>query len=524
MTLFLLRRCRRSPPGSGGGGGATLAPVKTHRRRGVALLVLAALLIAVGASLWLRFSTPWELDPPRPQVGADAPDTLAVSPLSIVEAPVSYDLDTAIDSLEAAVPLTYGDLETRLPVADHPRASFAFELKRSPFTVTVSGQTVSISTVVEYAGRAWYKPLVGPELSASCGTGDDPRPRVRATLVSTGRLTSSWQLRTRTRLLQLEPYSEEPRDRCRLTLLRIDVTDRVVEGTRGMLEQHLRQFDDAVARWPVRPRFEKLWTLLQRPIWLTDSVYLMIRPSAAQLGPIECDGHTVVARLRLIASPRIITGRRPDVRDIVYIIPPLETTPYVGNGAYVSLEASIAYPVATTMLRRALVGRRLEQSGHHVRIRNVELTGVGGGRMALALTVDGAARGTLYFVGTPVIDRANHQISVPDLDYDVGTADLLVRGVGWLQGVDIRDFLRERARLPDSAVVGQLSDLAQRGINRTLTPGVELSGTILAVQATSAYATKQDIRIRAEADAQLSLAINKAPSIPRPPRTTEPRR
>ena len=489
------------------------------RRFPVSVLLLSAALLAVlGFYAWRRFATPWVLDPPPPIVGADVRDSLSLSPPSIIEAPVTYDLDTAIDSLEAAVPRIYGDLENKLPVADHPRASFSYTLKRSPFKVEMSGKTVTISTVVEYAGRVWYRPIVGPELNASCGTGTGARPRVRATLVSTGQLTPQWELRTHTRLLKLEPYSNDERDRCKLTILQIDMTHRVLEGTRIMLEKHLDKFDRAVARWPVRPRFERLWSRLQRPIWLTDSVYLMIRPSAAQLGSVETVGNTVVAQLRLVASPTIVTGPRPDLRDSVDTIPPLETADSVGTEAHVSLDASITYPVASALLRRVLVGHKLEQAGRLIRIRDVQLSGVGGGRMALALTVGGAARGVLYFVGTPAFDHENHQVCVPDLEYDVGTAGVLVRSLGWLGGVDIRDYLRERARLPDSAVMGRLTTLAQRGINRTLAPGVELSGTIQGAQGTSTYATRQGIRVCAEADAQLKLAINRAPRIPRPPR------
>jgi hypothetical protein len=106
---------------------------------------------------------------------------------------------------------------------------------------------------------------------------------------------------------------------------------------------------------------------------------------------------------------------------------------------------------------------------------------------------------------------------VPDLDYDVGTEQMLVQGFAWLRGVDIRDFLRDRARLPDSALVGRLRGLAENGINRTLAPGVRLSGRIYDARGTSVFATTQEIRMRAVADAEFKLAIDRAPTMPRPP-------
>ena len=187
-----------------------------------------------------------------------------------------------------------------------------------------------------------------------------------------------------------------------------------------------------------------------------------------------------------------------------------------GNGAHVVIEGSVTYPVATALLRRALVGRSMVSGGHRIRIRNVELTSVGGGRVALGVTLAGHVRGTLYFTGTPSLDPVNHQVNVPDLDYDVGTAQVLAEGLAWLKGVDLRDYLRDRARLPDSAVVGKLRGLAEHGINRTLSPGVTLSGRIHDAQGTNVRASAQGIRLRAIADAEFKLAIDRGPRLSRP--------
>lgn len=484
-------------------------------RRSVWIFVGFVILVAAAVSVYVanKLAGPLVLDAPPPRVVADSLDATPVVPASSIEALVTYNLATAVDSLEAAVPRTYGDLEHRLPIARNTRASFAYAVSRSPFSVRFNGQTLSISADVEYEGRVWYRPPIGPELSAGCGRGAAPRPRVHATLVSQGRLTPSWQLLTSTRVLRLQPYSDEPRDRCRLTVLRIDVTDRVIESTREMLNVKLQAFDQAVSRWPVRARFERLWGQLQRPIWLTEGVYLEINPYAAQLASIDVVGDTVTARLRMTASPRITTSMRPDV---LRPLPLLSVAEPVGNGAHIVVEASFTYPVATALLRRALVGRSLVQDGHRIRIRDVALTGIGGGRVALSVTLAGRVRGKLYFTGTPSLDPDRHQVNVPDLDYDVGTAQLLVQGFAWLKGVDIRDFLRDRARLPDSAVVGKLSGLAQNGINRRLAPGVTLSGQIRDARGTSARATRSEIRIRAVADAEFKLAIDRSPTLPRP--------
>lgn len=484
-------------------------------------LALLGVTIAIGGSYLLYlFRNPLSLDASPPEITADLPDTMPPAAPSVIDAPVAYDVSVAVDSLEQAVPREFGDLERRIQAGTNTRAHFAFVVARTPFQVRVVGTTISISTEVEYEGRVWYRPIIGPELSAACGTAGVPRPRVRATLISSARLTSDWQLRTKTRVERLEPVSAEARDRCRITIFRIDVTNRVIEATRRLLEQNLEKFDRTTARWNARAHFEHLWHTLQRPIRFTDSVYMLINPTAAQLGSIGAVRDTLVGHVRLIASPRVVTGQRPNEAAQLSDIPPLGKADgagkHVHTGTHVQMDARFTYPVATALLQHALVGRTIRQGDRRVRVADVELTGIGGGRVALGVQLAGAVKGHVYFTGTPVVDRVNRQVHVPDLDYDVGSVKLLVRGFEWMKGVDIRDFLRERARLPDSAALGKLVELAERGTNRTLTPGVELSLRVQRAEGTGVLATQQEIRLRAVADAEMQLTISRAPQLPRP--------
>lgn len=480
-------------------------------------LALIGVTIAIGGSyVWYLLRNPLALDASPPAVIADLPDTMPPAAPSIIDAPVAYDVSAAVDSLERAVPREFGDLTRRIQAGSNTRAHFAFVVAREPFRVRVNGTTISISTDVEYEGRVWYRPFIGPELSAACGTAGVPRPRVRATLVSSARLTPDWQLRTRTRVARLEPVSTEPRDRCRITIFRIDVTNRVIDATRRLLEQNVEKFDRNVARWNSRERFERLWHTLQRPIRFTDSVYMLINPYSAQLGSIGAVRDTLVAQVRLIASPRVVTGARPRDADHLTDIPPLQKADSGSSGSHVQMDARFTYSVATELLQRALVGRSIRQGSRRIRVADVQLFGIGGGRVALGVQLAGAVKGRLYFTGTPSIDRANRQVHVPDLDYDVGSVKLLVRGFEWMKGVDIRDFLRERARLPDSAALGKLIDLAERGTNRTLAPGVDLGLRIERAEGTGVLATTTDIRVRAVADAEMKLTISRGPAMPRP--------
>ncbi|MGQ0641116.1 MAG: DUF4403 family protein [Gemmatimonadaceae bacterium] len=481
---------------------------------------MALLFVALGSAVTLvalayRGRVGVTLNAPRPAVTADLPDPLPALPLSIVNAPVSYDLAPAVAALEIAVPREIGDIATRLQAGGNTRAHFAFAARRAPFRIDVDSLTIRISSIVEYEGRGWYRPFIGPEVSAACGTSGVPRPRVRVTLVTAARLTSDWRLRTRTRIAELAPVSLDARDKCRITIFRIDITNRLINALRGLVERQLATLDRNIGRLDTPERFQSLWHTMQRPIRLTDSIWFTINPRSAQLGAVTSDSGRVVANLRLGALPRIATGPRPNDSTLLTAIPPLTFGDEGERGLHVPLEAVFSYPVASELLRRGIVGRSIDVSGRRIRVDYAELSGIGAGRVALGVRFGGTVNGTVYLTGTPQLDTLTRQVHVPDLEYDVGSARLLVRGVEWVRGVNVRDFLRAQARIPDSEALEGLRALAEQGMNRELTPGITLVARIAATRALGVHATTKELRVRALAVGNARLAISKAPVVKR---------
>jgi hypothetical protein len=238
---------------------------------------------------------------------------------------------------------------------------------------------------------------------------------VRITLVTSARLTSNWRLRTRTRLAELAPVSQDARDKCRITIFRIDITNRLTGALRGLVERQLATLDRNIARLDTPERFQSLWHTMQRPIRLTDSIWFTINPRSAQLGAVTNDSGRVVANLRLGAAPRIITGARPNDSTLLTAIPPLTFGTDDERGLHVPLEAIFSYPVASELLRKGMIGRSNTVSGRRISVADAELLGIGGGRVALGVRFAGAVNGTVYLSGTPRLDTLTRQVYVPDL-------------------------------------------------------------------------------------------------------------
>lgn len=469
---------------------------RSFRFRPLALLASAALVSACDAKL--------DVDAPAPAMMADV-DTLPTLPTSTLDIPLTYDLTPVVRALERAVPRKFGDIDERKQLSNK-RIHIAFEATREPFSVALDGETARISAVVHYKGRGWYKPPIGPEISSSCGINDE-RPRARIAIASPLRITPEWKLRGSTRVTNVAPYSQERRDQCRVTAFKINVTDRVLKATRDVLEKQRPMIDRRIGSLDIRSRFESWWHLLERPIPLTDSVWLLIRPSAVRMGQSVGVKRTLVTALGFSASPVVVVGVKPTVQETP--LPPLYPAA-VGDGLHILLEGVIDYNLATELLRKHLKDRKVERGGQTLEVKDLRLFGIGGGKLALELRFGGAASGHIYFVGTPRYDSEANELFIPDLDYDVGSKSLLVSGVEWVKHDDVREFFRTQARWSVGDVMQTGKEQLEKGLNRDLAPGVRLSAEVRQVQGLSVNARRTAIRLRAQADANARLTVKQS--------------
>ncbi len=429
---------------------------------------------------------------------------------SIVDAPIAFARAPAIRALELSVPRKFGDTAQRIVVPTNTRQSFAFAATRTPFTVAFNGSRVTLTTVISYLGFGWYQPMIGPFVRASCGT-DEATPRLRLVLVSDVTLMPQWHVRAHTRVESIEPVSAEKRDQCRVTMFNIDVTNRVIDALRPQLEHILPELDQRIVEFDVRTSIEGWYNQLNESIRIRDSLWFLIGPEQVQLGGLRMDDTALVAVIRLFAHPRMVTGPRPPRLPLrLPSIFPVESRASVATPkAHMVLEGYLDYHDASAVVSSALVGRGISRYGRAVRVTSARLYPLGDGRIALGVGIEGAITGEAFFVGTPKLDTVSRMLTVPDLDFDVATANTLVRGLAWLKKADLVAELRKRARIPLDTMLNETRSKVDGAINRKLTDGVLLSGHLGASRLLDVTVDPQFLVVRAEGEGALGLSINK---------------
>jgi hypothetical protein len=479
------------------------APVARWRLASVVMPLMLTALAACG---------PDALAPAPPEMArvtsTRAMPALPPVPLSVVDAPISYALTPALAALEQTVPRRFGDIEKRLLIPSNDRQSVAYFAQRSPFTVAFDGKRLTLATVVSYKGRGWYRPAIGPTVSASCGT-DEASPRVRVVITTDVEVAPDWHLRTKTRIRSMQPVSVEARDQCRVTMFKIDVTQRVIDAIKPLLAQRMPEVDRKIGAFDVRTRVEQWYNLLNKGIRVRDSLWLMLAPENVRLGGLRFADSALIADVRLFARPTLVTGPKPPTP--VSTLPMLDAPDHtVGDSAHLRLEGLLGYDIASVLLAKELVGRSFSRLGRRIVVRRVRLYPIGDGRVSLALGISGAVEGDAYFVGTPTLDTAARTLTVPDLDFDLATANALVKGLAWIKRGDVVSDLRRRAQVKLDPVLEDTRAKVEGAINRDLTEGVHLAGVVRTGRLLDVAAGADGIVVRAEATGSLGLAIDKA--------------
>lgn len=447
--------------------------------------------------------------PEAPATANAAPDFAIPKPgvaeVSRFSVPVAYDFTSMLKVVEKAVPTTFGSMDSVRMIGTDERRHYAFRANRGRFTAFAEGRELHLRATVEYEARGYYKPFIGPTISAGCG-GGDVRPRITLELATPLTLTPNWHLASRARLVKLEPASVLLRDRCDVGILHSDVTDQVVGAAGSALKSNMPAIDRKIGEVSLESKFQEWWALLAKPIQLTDGVWLLLGPERLRMGKVSGRDRILTIPVTLDARPRIVTGAAAPVAPPTPLPPLAHDT--VANGFHVALDGLVDYGAASRALTSAFAQKSMQQAGKTIRVESVSVSPAPKGQLALLLYFTGDAAGSLRLVGTPTYDAKRAELVVRDLDYALDVNDKLIHTYAWLRSDQLRQAFREKAHFPVGSALERGRALLLEGLNRKIGDAVTLSATVDSVAVRSLYVTLDGLVVRAEANGQARVAVS----------------
>jgi hypothetical protein len=441
--------------------------------------------------------------PPAPtNAGVDIPKI--IQPVSNIEVPVAVDLESYIVQAENSVPNKYADNQQP---CQGLRYNYTFA--RTPFAITGSNNVVNLSFTGSYGFTVSYcakcaslfgngPQCIVPVISAQCGMGNEPPRRMEISYQSTINVTPDYHLRSKTILFP----APVPIDRCNVFMGNIDVTDRLVQFISGPLNDLGKQVDTRIAAYNVKPMVQQLWQNIATEIKLGDAGYLNINPQSVQVSSFSVNGPQLNFSVGLSAKPVVtLLSQQPSPT------PMPNLSSYVpANGFNIYLDLLENYDHLTRIVSQQVDGKQESIAGKLFIVDSTRVYGIGS-KIAMQVNFSGTNTGTIYLTGTPTYNPATHELSFPDLSFDLKTKTWMLKAAKWMFNGQITEMLRKRATYNFSQFIADSKARLQQEIGRGFSSNIHPEVTFNDLDIQAIYPTSEKLIIRTLLNGQIKVKV-----------------
>jgi hypothetical protein len=425
---------------------------------------------------------------------------------STVTIPITVSLAAVAAQVEKKVPHGQNHEDEWHPLGSFPVVGTLYVKEmweRDPLSLKLDGDHLNLSAHVRYRARVAARPCVLGSCRwvplASCGH-DGPMASMDVGLRTDIGLRPDWTVMAHT-----TPRRVRPGFRCRLTKANVDVTERVQNLVQDLLDKNAPEIDQRIREAAnLRHRVESVWRTVQEPIKASKGVYVLMQPEALAATPPFGAGTTLSTTVSVVVRPKMVVGDKPAVAPKPL---PASGGAVPGTGFRIQMVAELPFTVMDSIVRKKLVGRSFDIEGHHITVKGARLYGAGT-KLVLAATVSGDARGTLYFLGTPVFDPDSQVVSVPDLDFSVESRSVLPEVAEWLLYDQLRDQMRESARFAVGDRIYAIRRDVDAALDRDLARGVRATGRGDRITPLGVYVFSKSVAAVVEAEGHMQIRID----------------
>jgi hypothetical protein len=427
-----------------------------------------------------------------------------VQPVSNIEVPVTVDLKSYFVQAENSVPNKFSGSQQNCE-----GLSYTYNFTRSPFAITGSNNVVNLKFTGSYGFVASYcakcvdifgkgPQCLHPALSAQCGMGNEPQRRMEISYKSTITVLPDFHLRSKT-VLSPDP---KPIDRCNVLFGNIDVTDRLIGFMKVPLNALGAQVDAKVAAFDIRPVVDQIWKNVATEYKVQDIGYVNVNPEAVRLSSFSLNGSLLNFSVGLSAKPVFTTVSNPQP---VKPLPNLSS--YVpATGYNVCLDLVESYDHLTAEVNKQVAGQNIKVAGNEFIVDNIKIYGIGT-KIVMVINYNGTSAGTIYLVGTPVYSSTTHELSFPDLTFDLQTRAWMLKTAKWMFNGKITDVIREKATYNCGKFLADSKTTLQNQLSRDLGNNMRSVVTIHDLDIQAIYPTSDKLVIRTLSNGQVKVNV-----------------
>ena len=431
-------------------------------------------------------------------------DSLPSLPTSEIDIPIHIFARPILEKIEQTVSKEF--TSESWPNFLQPSCDFRYKYRfiRSPFSLTCSNNLIAVQFTGNYqvAGSRCICSLsqpVSPWISGSCGFGKEPMRKVTIRINSQLGFLPSYQIRTATRLAQLQAV-----DKCQVSLMSSDVTQQILDSVKSSVNTFCSSLDSTMAGLSFSGLFQQVKEKGFQKTNLGKYGYLLINPVGIRVGQLNYARDSFAISVGLSCKPELSSDSVNHIATAV--LPPLLASGS-RNGISCYVNGGFDYPFLSKILRDTLYNKVFELKGRTIVIKNVELKGIGNRQIEVKIDFAGNNSGSIYLRGTPTLDTAKQTLTIPDLTYTLESQDLAIKIARSLFKNKIRKSIQGKSYLDIGALVKSNLTEISASLNRRLTANITTRGIAREVKVIGLLVREDILQVQVQILADLTCEV-----------------
>ncbi len=417
---------------------------------------------------------------------------------SILSMPVQVDLNPYFNMAESNVSSVFEGSDNSCE-----GLSYSYQFLRSPFLISGNKDLLRFSFAAKYKIKASYcakclsDVCLLPTPKFSCGYNESMR-KLEIGYLSKIKLLPNYRLSSQTILEKFDAL-----DKCNISFMNIDVTDKLMKVMRDELTKAGKSVDSQFSAYDLKPNLQDIWNKLYSAQAVGNYGYFNINPEAISVSELNLNGSKLEMKLGLRCRPVFSTSLVP-----VATVPlPNLSQPTNQSGFKVHTDLVLKYDDLSRLINEKMAGYTYLYKKKKLIVNSIKISGIGNSKLALKLDFKGYRKGVVYLVGTPVFNVTNNTFTIPDLNFELKSRSALLKTASWLLNEKITAKIRSSAVFDINQVMQQFKGNINEQLNKQLTENVSMKGAIDTMNVQSLLTLPESIFLRVYSSGQLSICV-----------------
>ena len=125
----------------------------------------------------------------------------------------------------------------------------------------------------------------------------------------------------------------------------------------------------------------------------------------------------------------------------------------------------------------------------------------------MKINFSGSNTGTIYLVGTPTYDPVKHELSFPDLSFDLQTKAWMLKAAKWMFNGKITDVIRQKSVYNFTKFLADSKIRLQKELSRDYGNGIHSDVTVQDLDIQAIYPTSEKLVVRTLSNGQIKVKV-----------------